>query len=59
MPLLQSFGLQPRAFKLAGTVEQTGGYNFLYREKKFQLVKSGAQLSSLKSGTLTTEWLDR
>ena len=27
-PLLQSLGLQRRACKLAGTVKQTGGYNF-------------------------------
>ena len=32
-PLLQSLSLQPRVFKLAGTIEQTGGYNYSIKGK--------------------------
>ena len=34
LPLLQSFGLRPKACKLACMVEQTGGYNFYIKGKK-------------------------
>ena len=37
--------LSPCCNPLEGTEEQTGGYNFSIKGKKFQLVKPGAQLS--------------
>ena len=48
LALLQSLSLRPLAYKMAETVEQTGGYNFYIkgkRKKYFQLVKPDAQLS--------------
>ena len=47
-PLLQSFGLQPWACKLAGMVDQTGRYNFSIEGKnknKISTCQTGGQLS--------------
>ena len=46
-PFLQSLSVWPRVCKLAGMVEQTGGYNFSIKgkTKKSRLVQPGALLS--------------
>ena len=56
------FSLLPQTCKLAGTVEQTGGYNFLHqgkKEKKIRLAKPGAQLSNTSSVTYFRRLMSR